>query len=172
MLRTPLALSALFVVVALAFVGCKEDAGGFGDAVNPEPGINVKKVEDPNVLPDFAGAMTVTPSYDAATQKLTVTLDIKEGFHAYGPGEETGKPVSLVVDPASGFTVKGDVAIPAGKEKNLGELGKSVILEGQVPVTAILEGTSETVRGTVNVQICTDKACDRPRPHAFQLAAK
>jgi hypothetical protein len=160
------------LVLTTGILACEKDEGGFGAPVNPEPGNNVKKVEDPSILPDFAAAMTVVPSYDAATKKLVVTLDIRPGFHAYGPGEEIGKPVELSVDAASGFTVNGTVEIPAGKEKNLGDLGKSIILEGQVPLTATLAGGegSAAVLGTVNVQICTDKACDRPRPHAFKIA--
>lgn len=162
------------LVVTLGVLGCEKDEGGFGDAVNPEPGNNVKKVEDPSVLPDFASAMTIAPAFDPATKKLVVTLDIRPGFHAYGPGEEIGKPVELTVDPASGFSVDGAVDVPAGKEKNLGDLGKSMILEGKVPLTATLTGgeAAAAVSGTVNVQICTDKACDRPRPHAFQVALK
>ena len=152
-LRFTRAILVTSLVGTLCLTACEKDEGGFGAAVNPEPGNNVKKVEDPSVLPDFAAAMTVTPAFDAASKKLVVTLDIKPGFHAYGPGEEIGKPVELSVDPASGFTVAGAVEIPAGKEKNLGDLGKSMILAGALPLTATLPGEAGAtgVNGTLNV---------------------
>jgi hypothetical protein len=100
-----------------------------------------------------------------------VTLSIAPGFHAYAPGEQIGKPVELKLKDGGAWSLAGPVEIPAGKEKDLGELGRSVILEGTVPLKATLGGGAEKapVDGTVTVQVCTDKACDRPRTHAFQV---
>ena len=62
------------------------------------------------------------------------------------------------------------MVIPAGTKKDLGELGTSVILEGEIPMKAKLKGGGGAVSGTVEVQVCTDKACDRPRKHVFSIA--
>lgn len=162
-----LSLSALLVV---ALAACEEPKGGFGKAEVKNPGVHVKEVKDnPDAAPDFKNAFTVSPAYDAENGQLVVTLRFKEGFHAYGPGEEVGKPVSLAVAPTNGWKVDGAVEIPAGKEKDLGELGKSFVLEGEVPIKAKVTGGSGEVEGSVTVQVCTDKACDRPRPHPFKV---
>lgn len=162
-----LALSALLLVVVAA---CEEPQGSFGKAEVKDPGVHVKPVEDnPDAVPDFASAFTLAPAYDAKSGQLVVTLRFKKGYHAYAPGEEVGKPISLAVAEANGWKVDGSVDIPAGKEKDLGELGKSFVLEGEVPIKAKLTGGSGDVEGQVTVQVCTDKACDRPRPHAFKV---
>ena len=98
---------------------------------------------------------------------MTVTLKIKPGFHAYAPGEPTGKPVELAVD--APWTLEGAPTIPAGTTKDLGDLGTSVILEGDVALTAVVKGGSGDVKGTVSAQVCTDKACDRPKKHPFTV---
>jgi Disulphide bond corrector protein DsbC len=156
----------------LALTACPKDGdtGGFGDA---KPTVNdgmVRKPAEPTQgPPDFANALAVTPAFDKASGKLTVSLDIKPGFHAYAPGEEVGKPVELKVDAANGWMIDGAVTIPQGVTKDLGELGKSVILEGKVDLGAVVKGGTGELAGTVTVQVCTDKACDRPKPHAFRV---
>ncbi len=158
-------------VGALSFAGCKDQGeGGFGKAKNEQPGVHVKpdKKAAEDVLPDFQSALKVTPTYNQESGEVTVTLAIADGFHAYAPGEETGVPVSLAVDNKNGWVLDGDVKLPAGQEKDLGpDLGKSVILEGAVPITAKVKGGEGDIEGSVKVQICTNKSCDRPRDHAF-----
>ena len=162
-----LSLSAFLLLVLAA---CEEPKGGFGKPEVKDPGIHVKPVkENPDAVPDFGNAFTMEPRYRADSSELVVTLRFVEGYHAYGPGEEVGKPVSLKVSEANGWKLDGDVQMPAGKEKDLGELGKSFVLEGEVPLTAKVKEGSGDIEGTVTVQVCTDKACDRPRPHAFKV---
>lgn len=161
---------ALVVLVALVVAACEEPKGGFGKPDVKDPGVHVKEVaENPDAAPDFTTALTLAPRYDAAASELTVTLRLAEGFHAYGPGEEVGKPVSLAVSEANGWKVDGEVSIPAGKEKDLGELGKSYVLTGAVPLKTRVRGGSGALVGSVTVQVCTEKACDRPRPHRFEV---
>lgn len=167
-------LVGVAVLALVTLVGCKEAKGGFGEAKPENPGVRVKPQaapRDDDKVPDFKGALKVTPRFDTAQKTLTVQLAIQPGFHAYAPGEEIGKPVTLSVDPSSGWALDGDVVIPAGKEKDLGELGKSLILEGTVSIRAKVKGAGAKVAGSVTVQICTDNACDRPRQHAFELPA-
>ena len=162
----------LLPVVALATLACPaknpEDDFGPGKAAK-NYGTTGNKAPTPMPIdkPDFEHAVDVVPTFDKAASKLTVTLKIKPGYHAYAPGEEIGKPVELAVD--APWTAE-NVTIPAGTKKDIGE-EKSVILEGDVPLTAIVKGGTGDVSGKVTTQICTDKACDRPRPHAFKVPA-
>ena len=128
----------------------------------------VRKIEAPPVAPDFATAIEIVPGFDKTSSKVTVMLKIKPGFHAYAPGESVGKPVELVVD--APWAIDGAVQIPAGSKKDLGELGTSVILEGDVPLAVVVKGGTGEVSGTVMAQVCTDKACDRPKKHPFSVS--
>lgn len=155
--------------LALAVSSCtsKPAEGEFGEAKPVKDDGIVRKIEAPPVAPDFGTAIEVVPVFDKATSKVTVTLKIKPGFHAYAPGEAVGKPVDLEVE--APWTVDGAVQIPAGTKKDLGELGTSVILEGDVPLTVTVKGGAGEVKGNVMAQVCTDKACDRPKKHAFTV---
>ena len=164
--------------VAVAFVaavaGCTDSAtaDGFGKAKPvTNDGMVTKPLPLPEAPPDWASALTVVPAYDQANQSLLVLLKIKPGFHAYGPGEEVSKPVAMTVTPMNGWSVAGAVDIPAGQKKDLGTLGTSIILEGDVPVKAKLTPGTGAIEGIVEVQVCTDKACDRPRKHPFTIPA-
>jgi hypothetical protein len=144
--------------------------GGFGA---PKPVKDDGMIGRPVIVEqpvNWDTAVALVPSFDAATSTLTVQLLLRPGFHAYGPGEEVSKPVGLTVDPSNGWVVDGAVNIPPGIKKNLGELGTSVILEGQVPLTAKLKGGAGAISGFVEVQVCTDKACDRPKKRPFSIA--
>lgn len=164
--------SSLVVVAALAaVVGCpaaKDDGFGEGKPVVDDGKIG-KTPPVPEAPPDWASAMAVVPAYDASTGTLLVMLKIKDGFHAYGPGEEVSKPIAMTVDATNGWAVDGAVDIPAGKKKDLGALGTSVILEGDVPLKAKLTKGSGAISGVVEAQVCTDKACDRPKKHPFTI---
>ena len=164
---------SLAVVVVVALAGCPAPAGGDGDFGKAKPIKNDGMVTKPGPVetgpPDWAGALTVVPAYDAATSTLLVLLKLKDGFHAYAPGEEVSKPVALSVDATNGWGVDGAVDIPAGKKKDLGALGTSVILEGDVPLRAKLTKGAGAISGVVEVQVCTDKACDRPKKHPFTI---
>ncbi len=160
------------VVVVAGLLGCPAPAndGDFGQA---KPVKNDGMVQKPAPVeaapPDWTAALTVVPAFDASTSTLLVVLKIKDGFHAYGPGEEVSKPVALSVDADHGWIIDGAVDIPSGKKKDLGALGTSVILEGEVPLKAKLKAGSGAISGVVEVQVCTDKACDRPKKHPFTI---
>jgi hypothetical protein len=160
------ALAAL--ALPLLVVACeKAPEGEFGDAKKTKDDGTVRKIDAPPEAPKFDEAVSVAPAFDKGTGKLTVTLKLKPGFHAYAPGETIGKPVELAVE--APWTVDGAVQIPAGQKKDLGDLGTSVILEGDVPLTAVVKGGSGEVKGVVTAQVCTDKACDRPKKHPFSV---
>jgi hypothetical protein len=169
-LKMPLKKTLLAVVATVFGTACPAADSDFGPAKPVKDDGMVTRPQDvPPPPPDWASALIVVPAYDQATQSLTVLLKIKEGFHAYGPGEEVSKPVSMTVDATNGWAVDGDVVIPAGQKKDLGALGVSVILEGDVPLKARLKPGTGGISGSVEVQVCTDKACDRPKKHAFSI---
>lgn len=166
-MRFALICLASLSIAVIAACEAKNPEADFGPAKPLKDDGTVRKIDAPPAPPDFANALEVVPSFDKATSKVTVTLKIKPGFHAYAPGEAVGKPVELLVD--APWTVDGAPAIPAGTKKDLGELGTSVILEGDVPLTAVVKGGSGDVKGQVAAQVCTDKACDRPKKHPFSV---
>lgn len=156
------------LVLGLAACPAKpEDGFGPGkDPVNHGTVGNKPPTPMPVDKPDFDHAVELAPAFDKATGKLTVTLKIKPGYHAYAKGEEVGKPVELGVDAPC---VADNITIPAGTMHDLGpDLGKSIILEGDVPLTAMVKCAGD-IKGVVNAQVCTDKACDRPKPHPFTV---
>jgi hypothetical protein len=154
-----------FLLMFTLGAACEKDAGGFGDAKPVKnDGTIGKPAPPPSQPPDFANALTLEPRY--ADGKLTVVMKLKPGYHAYAPGEEIGKPVSMSVEPP--WAAEG-VTVPAGTKKDLGDLGTSMILEGDVPLTAVVTGGSGEIKGTVEAQVCTDKACDRPKKHTFSV---
>ena len=153
-------------------VACSEPAAdaGFGEAKPVKNDGMVGKPQPlPEAPPDWASALAIAPAYDAGTQTLTVTLKIKPGFHAYGPGEEVSKPVAFALEEGSSWSVDGAINIPAGVKKDLGALGTSVIVEGDVAITAKLKPGTGAIEGVVEAQVCTDKACDRPRKHPISV---
>jgi hypothetical protein len=165
---------AAAVIAVAAVAACETPAAddGFGKAKPIKDDGMVQKPQPlPEAPPDWAGALAVVPAYDQATQTLTVLLKIKEGFHAYGPGEEVSKPVALNVTAQNGWAISGAADIPAGTKKDLGALGTSVILEGDVAIKAKLTPGTGAIDGVLEVQVCTDKACDRPRKHPFTIPA-
>jgi hypothetical protein len=166
-------VATLVILTSAAVVGAcdaAKDPGDFGAAKpTTNDGMVSKPGEVPAAPPDFANALAVAPAYDKATGKLTVSLDIKPGFHAYAAGEEVGKPVELAVDDKNGWKLEGAPTVPAGTKKDLGTLGTSVILEGKVDLTATVKGGTGDIAGVVTAQVCTDKACDRPKQHTFTV---
>jgi hypothetical protein len=156
---------------AAAFAACTEPAAndGFGP---PKPVKDDGMIGRPTIIEqpvNWDTALQILPAFDAASSTLTVTVQLRPGFHAYGPGEEVSKPVGLTVDATNGWLIDGAVEIPPGTKKNLGELGTSVILEGTIPLKAKVKGGQGAIAGVVEVQVCTDKSCDRPRKHPFSV---
>ena len=164
-MRLLLVLTPVLLVLACPQ---KPAEGEFGEGKPVKDDGTVRKIDAPPPPPDFANALEVVPGFDKASSQLTVTLKLKPGFHAYAPGEAIGKPVELKVDEPC--AVDGAVAIPEGTKKDLGELGTSVILEGDVKLSAVVKSCPH-VNGAVTAQVCTDKACDRPKKHTFSVPA-
>jgi DsbC/DsbD-like thiol-disulfide interchange protein len=169
LLLTALAAGGLFCLGA-----CEEQKGGFGDAPPTVSNVEKQRAKDDKAgknetPPDFDKALKLTPTFDKASGKVVVKMNVQKGFHAYAPGNEIGVPVDISVKEEGGWQL-GEKTIPAGVEKDLGELGKAKVLEGTFDVAAAISGGSGEVEGSCMVQICTDNVCDRPRQHPFKLA--
>ncbi len=119
--------------------------------------------------PQFDDAFTWSQGYDKKTHMLLLSVNLKPGYHAYAAGESVGVPVELVVDKTGGWVVQGKPVLPKGKEKDLGALGKSVLLEGKFVISAKVSGGKGAILGALKMQICTESACDRPKTHPFKV---
>lgn len=142
----------------------QEDAPPSGRAA-----MGARPAEAPAPPPtDFARAIRVDVKTDAPTGKVTALVHLEPGFHAYGPGDPTGRPLAFEVSTA-GFTLE-NVTVPAGVEKDLGVLGKSRVVTGDVEATATVKGPAGTpAEGRFHYQVCSDTTCDRPRFAAFRI---
>jgi hypothetical protein len=167
-MRFPLVVLSAGLLVAGASCTEADSAGGFGKAEVKDPGVHVKPDENaPPPPPDFTKALKVSPKY--ADGQLVVSVALEPGFHAYAPGEEIGKPVNLAVKAANGWKAEGEVDKPQGATKDLGELGKSQVLEGTFALKQKVAGGTGDVECDLEIQICTDTTCDRPRKHPLKV---
>ena len=109
-------------------------------------------------------------AWDAKTSSVVGHLALEPGFHAYGPGEQTGKPISLEIT-GTAWNVQ-EVQLPPAQKKDLGELGTSFVLTGNIEVKGRLGASGDAkapVVGKLNYQVCSDTSCDRPRSASFNL---
>ena len=175
--RSRFGLLIVATMIAVAVLPACSDSGSGGGFKEEKQVVksrieknNAKEAAKPPEAPtSFDDSVRVTPAYDTATNTLTVTLAIREGFHAYAEGEEIGMPVKMVIEEKNVWKVEGPTNLPAGKKKDLGELGTSMILEGTVPVSAKVVGGKGPIEGALKVQVCTNESCDRPRTHDFRI---
>lgn len=149
--------------VFLGLLACKDDPAP--KAAGVEQGAAAEKSAEGS--PDFASAFSHSSRWDPAKKALVVDLTVAPGFHAYTTGETTGKPLLVEVAADSDFSLAGDVEYPKGTEKTL-PLGRSVIVEGNAQIQAPLAPKTDAAgpkkaTGTLRYQVCTEKACDRPR---------
>ena len=119
---------------------------------------------------DYASALKFTAEWDAEKKNVVIKANVKEGFHAYAPGEETSIPVSVTVKEDNGWKPEGALIAPAGIKKDLGDLGVSMVLQGDFTLAQNVKDGKGEVVGTFGCQICTAKSCDRPRQHPFKVA--
>jgi hypothetical protein len=147
-------------ILTLANCKCKPE--------QPAPEPAPKSAQAPDVV-DFPNAFSWTQTYDVATQTLLVRVALKDGYHAYAPGEKVGRPVELVVAGDKGWKLESAPLLPKGETKVVGEIGPTQVLEKSFEISAkVTRGTGPLV-GTLKMQLCTDHACDRPRDHAFSV---
>lgn len=161
---SPLATSFRFVTACLivgAFAGCVPQACTSCQAVT-QPFAPTE--------PDFANSFAVETRYNKAEQALTVLLRLQPGYHAYAPGEKVGVPLAVVMQSQGGWRVRQPPRIPPGQKKDLGELGISLVLTGDVQVVVRLEklkADAGPIEGVLKVHVCTNGACGFPQEHPF-----
>lgn len=117
--------------------------------------------------PDFEKACTVNLELAENKRKLLVHVQLQKGFHAYGEKEKIGRPVRLRVKPNRGWEIEKGPILPKGRIKNLGTLGKSHVIEGDFTIEAWLKKGCGPINGELDIQICTDSFCDRPKTRRF-----
>lgn len=118
---------------------------------------------------DFTDAVSLSVAYTEGA--VVVDMNVKPGFHLYGPGESTGRPIRFEL--AEGPWKAGQPVYPKTETKQT-SLGPSVIIQGKarakLPVSAESDDPGP-VKGFFHYQVCTEKACDRPRKLPFALEA-
>ncbi|MBL91506.1 MAG: hypothetical protein CMH56_06800 [Myxococcales bacterium] len=119
---------------------------------------------------EFQAALKYEASYDAAAGKVLIKANVAKGFHAYAPGDEISIPVSIKVGEDNGWKSVGEPTLPKGTKKDLGDLGVSFVLDGEFELSQAVKDGKGEIKGSFGAQICTDKACDRPRQHPFTVA--
>lgn len=110
---------------------------------------------------------------------LSITLDIKEGFHAqsHTPSKPEYIAFSVTMAPATGFEF-GDPQYPQGHDEEYPMLGKLNVYTGKVvatiPVKVLDNAPNGTVDLTANViyQICDDRVCYMPQRPKLTVQAE
>lgn len=118
---------------------------------------------------DLAKSFTFLPSFDAKTKTVKVIIKLAPGVHAYAAGEKIGKPVDLQIVEQNGWKAAQKAIIPQGRIKNLGSLGKSIILEKEFAISSKVILGKGPIIGHLDLQVCTDTSCDRPRQHIIKI---
>lgn len=120
---------------------------------------------------DFDKSFSINSEFSEDNSELLVTIHLANSLHAYAQGERIGKPIKIEITPKNGWKADGPAAIPAGTKKNLGALGDSVVLEGDVIIRQRLKKGLGPGEAHLYLQVCTEKVCDRPRIHHILLEA-
>lgn len=121
---------------------------------------------------DFDKAVKIDVTFDGAKNAVVASIHLEPGFHAYGPGEETGKPLAMEL--TGDAWTPGAIELPKGEVKDLGEMGKSVVVTGDVKAVMGVQpkaGQKGPITGNVRYQVCSETSCDRPRAMPFTLNA-
>jgi hypothetical protein len=128
-----------------------------------------KNTNAPAKVEDFSNAYSIKTQFNAKDSLLTVDIELKEGFHAYGQGEKIAKPLKLEIIKENGWEAIGEASLPSGHKKDLGSLGESVVLEGKFVIKQKLKTGTEEGRALLHLQLCSDILCDRPRSYELRL---
>lgn len=153
---------AILMCVALGAMACTKKTTSVSEVFMP-------KEEAAPV--DFTKAATWEAHYEVAQKLLVVDVHLQDGFHAYAPGEKTGKPVTLNILPLGKWKVKGPIHVPAGVIKRLGQ-HESKVLENNFTLSVPMEGGKKVIYGELVMQVCTHTQCDKPRLHPFMVKVK
>jgi hypothetical protein len=142
---------SLVVLLAIFVVSCK------------------KKEQDLSHSPDFNNSFSISSEFIDATSQLKIAIHLADSFHAYAPGEKIGKPIKLEITNINGWAADGAASIPPGKNKLMGELWQSIVLQGDVHISQKLKKGNGQGEALLYLQVCTANACDRPRVHRVPL---
>ena len=113
---------------------------------------------------DFASLYSISSRFDQNSSQLVVEIKLDKSIHAYAHGEKIGIPLRLAVQQKNGWMTDGDAMIPKGKLKKL-STGESLVLEGDIKLSQKLKPGKDRGEAELHLQVCSNKACDRPRVH-------
>lgn len=125
----------------------------------------------PPVIVAFDDCFEWQAQFDKKAQSVVILLDIMPGYHAYGTLEKTARPLGIQIDPKNGWEPVGAAEIPTGKHKRL-QVGEVYVVEGAIQLKQKVEGGVGSLGGVVNIQICTDAMCDRPKNLPFSISTQ
>jgi len=133
--------------------------------------VGCKKKEAPidQDLTDFANHYSLAITFNKADSIMAVDVKLDPNLHAYALGEKIGKPVQLEISPKNGWAADGPPEMPKGKDKDLGALGQSRVIEGPFRITQKLKAGNGPGEGRLYLQVCTTSSCDQPREHTFKI---
>ncbi len=136
--------------------GVIERVAAWSQSVGLAPEAPAEPEHEPAVL-DWDDAVRI---HAELSDRLTIRLEVAEGFHVYGANETISRPLAVTVDQLPEL----EVPIPAGEEKVLSEaLGAAWVLAGSVLLEAPLPADAPaSLSGTLAYQVCTDATCTAP----------
>ena len=105
--------------------------------------------------------------YKKKYKKILINIKLDKGYHAYSNGEKIGKVIDLKILSKNGWRIVDGPFLPNGYEKDIGYLGKSIILEGEFLIFAYIEGGEGAIFGNLLMQICTNNNCYTPKSYKF-----
>ena len=103
----------------------------------------------------------ITYRFNHQTSELTIKVKLKEGMHAYAPGEPVGKPIELIIEPKNKWELDGPATLPSGNPKHL--------LNQAFEIKAKLKNGSGPIFGIFKMQLCSDSSCGRPQDYPFKI---
>lgn len=134
--------------------------------VAASPGLAQYGIPDWENSVEFRLVASQQPIRPGDAFQVALLVDIEEGYHLYGPEEQ--EPSRTEVTVTGDHLEVGEPAFPPVVNRELEGLGNYDLYEGQiaikVPVRLTESGIDgeQTVRATVNYQVCTDFACSAP----------
>jgi hypothetical protein len=120
---------------------------------------------------DFDKGFSISSEFVDATSQFEIMIHLNDSMHAYAPGEKIGKAIKLEITDQNGWSAEGPVVIPNGKKKKLGELGESIVLEGDINLRQKLKRGSGKGEALLHLQVCANSICDRPRVHRLPIVS-
>jgi hypothetical protein len=163
--------ATLSFIATACLVGCPSKKSLDSLALSPLATTNGMKAAKAaaDKMPDFQGAWTLSAVYHPQMNTAFLHIQIKPGFHAYGPGEKTGMPPAIDIDKTGGWELLAPPILPRGTKKKSAIGSEIVVLPERFAIELKVNKGQGNIHGVLHLQLCTDTLCDRPRAHSFEI---